>query len=222
MGVGAVFVSTLALTRLPEPGENPETQPELLAATLQTIVSFVVLGSILIHGLSIPFFSFGKKVHSRTISLSRTWTSRNAENAPDWVLWTRRVPSTPRVELQDGLAAQSQVDLEMGTHRTGKARDGSESQDPKGDSGLGAATISQDRAAASPHEPLGEASMGLEEFGQYMRSRRLFDGDLASGSGSGQTNDRGSVSASAAASGTATPNQEQIGPARTVHFPPAQ
>ncbi|KZT26788.1 hypothetical protein NEOLEDRAFT_1131824 [Neolentinus lepideus HHB14362 ss-1] len=178
MGVGAVFVSTLALTRLPEPGENPETQPELLAATLQTIVSFVVLGSILIHGLSIPFFSFGKKVHSRTISLSRTWTSRNAENAPDWVLWTRRVPSTPRVELQDGLAAQSQVALEIGTHGTGKVRDGSEtiqSQDPVGDNGLGAATISQDRAAASPHEPLGEASMGLEESGQYM-SRRLFDG----------------------------------------------
>ncbi|KZT26781.1 hypothetical protein NEOLEDRAFT_1131816 [Neolentinus lepideus HHB14362 ss-1] len=177
MGVGAVFVSTLAFTRLPEPGETPETQPELLAATLQTIVSFVVLGSILI-----------------------------------------------RVELQDGLAA-SQVDLEMGTRRTGMARDGSEtiqSQDPMGDGSLGAATISQDRAAASPHEPLGEASMELEEFGQYMRNRRLFGGDLASGSGSGQTNDRGSVSASAAASGTATSNPEQIGPVRTVHFPPVQ
>ncbi|EPQ57501.1 Sodium/hydrogen exchanger, partial [Gloeophyllum trabeum ATCC 11539] len=86
MGVGAVFVSTLALTRLPEPSNPPQGQRELLAATLQTIVSFVVLGSILIHGLSIPFFSFGRKVHSRTVSLSQTWTARNADGAPDWVL----------------------------------------------------------------------------------------------------------------------------------------
>jgi sodium/hydrogen antiporter len=49
MGVGAVFISTLALTRLPEPHDPPQNQQELLAATLQPIVSFVVLGSILIR-----------------------------------------------------------------------------------------------------------------------------------------------------------------------------
>ncbi|KAK0216840.1 Cation/H+ exchanger [Armillaria fumosa] len=68
MGVGAIFVSTLALTRLPEPQYPPQNQQELLAATLQPIVSFVVLGSIIIHGLSIPFFSFGRKF-SRTSTL---------------------------------------------------------------------------------------------------------------------------------------------------------
>jgi len=91
MGVGAVFVSTLALTRLPTPHYPPENQAELLAATIQPIVSFVVLGSVLIHGLSIPSFSFGKRLHSRTVSLSRTWTSRQT-NGPDWLLWARRAP----------------------------------------------------------------------------------------------------------------------------------
>lgn len=49
MGVGAVFISSLALTRLPVPHDPPQDQKELLAATLQPIVSFVVLGSIIIR-----------------------------------------------------------------------------------------------------------------------------------------------------------------------------
>ncbi|KAG2345600.1 Sodium/hydrogen exchanger [Suillus weaverae] len=72
MGVSAVFVSTLALTRLPTPENPPADQAQYLAATIQPIVSFVVLGSIIIHGLSIPFFNVGLVAHSRTISLSKT------------------------------------------------------------------------------------------------------------------------------------------------------
>ncbi|KAI0093490.1 Sodium/hydrogen exchanger [Irpex rosettiformis] len=49
MGVGAVFVSTLALNRLPKPNSPPQNQQEYLAASLQIIVSFIVLGSILIR-----------------------------------------------------------------------------------------------------------------------------------------------------------------------------
>lgn len=49
MGVGAVFISTLAVSQLPVPHSPPENQQELLAATLQPIVSFVVLGSIIIR-----------------------------------------------------------------------------------------------------------------------------------------------------------------------------
>lgn len=51
MGVGAVFISTLALSRLPVPHDPPQDQQEMLAATLQPIVSFIVLGSILIRKL---------------------------------------------------------------------------------------------------------------------------------------------------------------------------
>ena len=54
MGVGAIFVSTLAVTELPTPQSPPQNQAELLAATLQTIVSFIVLGSIIIRA-SAPY-----------------------------------------------------------------------------------------------------------------------------------------------------------------------
>lgn len=49
MGVSAVFVSALALTRLPTPEHPPANQAQYLAATIQPIVSFVVLGSIIIR-----------------------------------------------------------------------------------------------------------------------------------------------------------------------------
>lgn len=74
MGVGAVFVSTLALHKLPSPKYPPETQQDYLALMLQPIVAFVVLVSIFIcmsfypghttffhrgsaDGLSIPFLN---------------------------------------------------------------------------------------------------------------------------------------------------------------------
>ncbi|KAK7460476.1 hypothetical protein VKT23_009197 [Stygiomarasmius scandens] len=55
MGVGAIFVSTLAVIRLPEPNYPPQTQTEIIASVLQPIVSFVVLGSIIIRKSMIPF-----------------------------------------------------------------------------------------------------------------------------------------------------------------------
>ncbi|KAL0067182.1 hypothetical protein AAF712_005752 [Marasmius tenuissimus] len=69
MGVGAVFVSSLALTKLPKPQDPPQSQAEVLAATIQPIVSFVVLGSILFHGLSVVILSLtlGWRSRSRTL-----------------------------------------------------------------------------------------------------------------------------------------------------------
>jgi sodium/hydrogen antiporter len=49
MGVGAIFISTLALKQLPAPHSPPETQQELLAATMQPIICFIVLCSIIIR-----------------------------------------------------------------------------------------------------------------------------------------------------------------------------
>ncbi|KAJ7086783.1 Sodium/hydrogen exchanger family-domain-containing protein [Mycena belliarum] len=90
MGVGAVFVSTLALSRLPIPQDPPANQEELLAAMLQPLVAFVVLGSIVIHGLSIPFFSLGGNFHTRTRSMMATLT-RN--DGADWLASLRRGPA---------------------------------------------------------------------------------------------------------------------------------
>ena len=49
MGVGAIFVSTLALSELKVPHDPPQDQEEFLAATLQIIVSFIVLCSIILR-----------------------------------------------------------------------------------------------------------------------------------------------------------------------------
>ncbi|KAI6026254.1 Sodium/hydrogen exchanger family-domain-containing protein [Pisolithus microcarpus] len=111
MGVSAVFVSALALTRLPTPENPPADQQQRLAAMIQPIVSFVVLGSIVIHGLSIPFFNLGRGMHSRTTSLSLTWTWTNRPT-PDWVLWARRAdPATATPSATNTVVA----DVERGT-----------------------------------------------------------------------------------------------------------
>ncbi|KAG9111906.1 hypothetical protein FRC07_008014, partial [Ceratobasidium sp. 392] len=46
MGVGAIFISMLALTELPVPRGHVDDQVDCVVASIQPIVSFVVLGSI--------------------------------------------------------------------------------------------------------------------------------------------------------------------------------
>jgi hypothetical protein len=82
---GAIFTSTLAAEALPHPQPPPANQAERLAALIQPVVAFVVLCSILIHGLSIPFFSLGRRV----TTVTRTWSRQ--PSLPDWALHTRRV-----------------------------------------------------------------------------------------------------------------------------------
>ncbi|KLO18386.1 hypothetical protein SCHPADRAFT_925181 [Schizopora paradoxa] len=98
MGVGAIFISTLAITHLSqwEDSDNPTSEEQRLAAMLHPIVSFVVLCSILTHGLSIPVYWFGRKAAARTLTFTLSRSRTQAEPAqPDWLLWERR---TPRVE----------------------------------------------------------------------------------------------------------------------------
>jgi hypothetical protein len=137
MGVGAVFISTLALKRLPTPHDPPQNQQELLATVLQPITAFVVLGSILVRksirsifhpprsdlqlypdGLSIPFFSFGRQVHSRTVSLSATLTTRSRGEPPDWLLWARRSATIPKEP--EASTVVSDVDVERLAAETAK------------------------------------------------------------------------------------------------------
>ncbi|TFY77236.1 hypothetical protein EWM64_g6773 [Hericium alpestre] len=106
MGVGAVFISTLAISRLETPEDPPQNQQQLLAATLQPIVAFIVLCSIIIHGLSIPFFSLSREVGSRMLSLSRTRTlTLRGPDVPDWLFGSRRPPAlttTPAPDVEHG------------------------------------------------------------------------------------------------------------------------
>lgn len=128
-------MSALALTRLPTPEDPPANQAQYLAAVIQPIVSFIVLGSIIVRkychgsvlvfvanlqgictdGLSIPFFNMGRGVHSHTVSLTMTWTSRNRATVPDWVLWARRAPDVVESAVDE--------DVEQGSTRTPKDTD---------------------------------------------------------------------------------------------------
>ncbi|CUA67859.1 Na(+)/H(+) antiporter [Saccharomyces cerevisiae S288c] [Rhizoctonia solani] len=70
MGVGAIFISMLALTEL-SPSGQAENQIDRVTASIQPIVSFIVLGSIFIHGISIPFFSLSTWLHTTYIKARR-------------------------------------------------------------------------------------------------------------------------------------------------------
>ncbi|KAI5123971.1 hypothetical protein M0805_006383 [Coniferiporia weirii] len=165
MGVGAIFVSTLALTELPEPNDPPGNQNELLAATIHPIVSFVVLCSILVHGLSIPAFWFGRKAHSRTMSLTATWTrtltSRGGINQPDWLLSARRAPA-PFSSVTGMGPLTSTADLERNVNHSKSA-----SQSPNVN-GLAHGDVEDPQGIQFP-ENLGILPEGLPEA-SYMRS----------------------------------------------------
>lgn len=63
-----------------------------------------------LDGFSIPFFSVSRTLHSRTVSVTRTWTSRQ-NTAPDWLLWARRTPGPDA----SGANSISHTDVERGT-----------------------------------------------------------------------------------------------------------
>ncbi|KAJ2915913.1 hypothetical protein MD484_g4528, partial [Candolleomyces efflorescens] len=116
IGVGAVFISTLATEVIHRAHKTPENssnyeQIEMLAETIQPIVAFMVLCSITIHGLSIPSFSLGRRVHS----VHRTW-SRHATAAsgggglPEWAISTRHVERG-----DEKIVVNRDIDLERGS-----------------------------------------------------------------------------------------------------------
>lgn len=114
--IGAVFISTLAIEvihRAHKTRENAENyeQIEMLVNTIQPIVAFMVLCSITIHGLSIPSFSLGRRVHSvhRTWSRHATMTSTGAVMQPEWAGQLRVVKPGEKIEIN-----RDDADLEKG------------------------------------------------------------------------------------------------------------
>ncbi|KAG6856428.1 hypothetical protein H0H87_004554 [Tephrocybe sp. NHM501043] len=105
IGIGAVFISTLANEVIHKDDRLHSEQINLLADTIQPIVAFMVLCSIVLHGLSIPSFSLGRRVHSVSRSVSRTW-SRHAP--PDWT------NQAPLVERGADLPINRDSDMERG------------------------------------------------------------------------------------------------------------
>ena len=101
---------------------------DLLALTIQPVIYFMVLVSVIVHGLSIPFFSLGRRVHS----ISRTWTSQSGTGPePSWLSRVRRVGDPRDVEINHddsespppGEKTETQDSSETAYARTDTGRD---------------------------------------------------------------------------------------------------
>ncbi|KAJ3576427.1 hypothetical protein NP233_g440 [Leucocoprinus birnbaumii] len=101
MGVGAIFISTLAVHRLPDPQSPPQSQADILAISLHPVVGFVVFVSILVHGLSIPFFNVvqSQKIPLPTSLGSQAWTLPSSIQPLDWLFHIHRAPADPALPV---------------------------------------------------------------------------------------------------------------------------
>lgn len=114
MGVGAIFMCTYGRILLPEDVPTPPQTPnDVLTHTIQPIVFFFVLSSVIVHGFSIPFFAFGKLAH---VNLNRTLTTNISafpNSEPSWVNRVRRwnttftTPETPELDQEPGSVVQA-------------------------------------------------------------------------------------------------------------------
>ncbi|EJT49251.1 Na+/H+ exchanger AnNHA1 [Trichosporon asahii var. asahii CBS 2479] len=120
MGVGAIFIATLARHHIPEPVNDGDTsQVDLLQETIVPVVSMLVLASVLTHGLSIPFFMSGRRVHTLTYTWSRN-PSIATNNEPAWTTHARRIIPGQDVEINRD---EEEGDLGM-QHRMEKSSHG--------------------------------------------------------------------------------------------------
>ncbi|GAA5820293.1 hypothetical protein JCM10212_005861 [Sporobolomyces blumeae] len=154
MGVGAIFISTLAASKLPTPQIPPTDSIETLSLIVVPITYCIVLSSILVHGLTISFFTLGRRVHSRVQSFSRTLTAqstnsrfgnslsisgRNGANEPSWMSRVKRATRAEDIVInRDDDGDESPESLaEKGMTRQGSGESGSETVTGSGSSGEG-------------------------------------------------------------------------------------
>lgn len=139
-------------------------------------------------GFSVPFLSFGRKVHSRTISLSQTFTSRGSDGAvPDWLLWARRpgtaspntttfddveggrvipISETQQIsgDMRAGVSLIQEADIVgMNPARAGKESDGGHA---KSESEECPRTVSPDGVERERREAINEGTFVGPEFGE--------------------------------------------------------
>ncbi|WFD43260.1 hypothetical protein MPSI1_001921 [Malassezia psittaci] len=114
MGVGAIFMSTYGRLLLLQHVEYPpKTTNDYLAYTIQPVVFFLVLASVLIHGFTVPFFAFGRRAHvnlSRTLSIAPSYAFSMDE--PGWVTSLRRT-MTGAAHLDEEQEAQPEGQLSV-------------------------------------------------------------------------------------------------------------
>lgn len=151
MGVGAVFISTLAKHSIPEGAAEKDTeQVDLLRECIVPIVMFLVLTSIICResrsvqetdgqrfstlscdilltadGLSIPFFSLGRRVHSLTLTYTFSRNpSMDTRNEPAWTTHARRVVSGQDIVVnRDDDAEEGDLGVRQDSRRNDSPRE---------------------------------------------------------------------------------------------------
>lgn len=150
MGVGAIFISTLAASKLPTPQIPPTNNIEILSLICVPVTYCIVLSSILVHGLTISFFTLGRRVHSRVQSFSRTFTAqsgnsrfgttrsisgRDGANEPSWMSRVKRATRAEDIVINRDDDESPESLAEKGITRQGSDEDGSETVGGSGSSG---------------------------------------------------------------------------------------
>lgn len=129
IGVGAIFIATLARTRLPEEvASPPETSNDILALTVQPIIFFFVLCSIIIHGLTIPFFAFSKRATTMTRTWSRNPSFMDRDNEPSWVNKFRRNKTGESIAGEEGNMTEIERVLNAQLGKIGRGAIGGEAE----------------------------------------------------------------------------------------------
>jgi NhaP-type Na+/H+ or K+/H+ antiporter len=184
IGIGAIFISTLASEfLLRHSAGNPSTtadqqhQLELVSQMMQPIVAFMVVCSIAIHGLSIPGFSLGRRVHS----VSRTWSRRDTTGsrvgAPDWTNQARLVTRPEDVvinrDLERGEEGRGRVALEKTSTRTFNIGDDGQ----KDDDSLKSVAITEERTIPAAQRDQDDWRNQFPPDGRHNQTREWIEGD---------------------------------------------
>lgn len=100
MGVGAIFMCTYARLMLPENAPYPPLHTnDTLVHTIQPIVFFFVLTSVIVHGFTVPFFAFGQRAHKNITRTLTTYATMATTDEPGWLSSVRRIPYGTNADL---------------------------------------------------------------------------------------------------------------------------
>jgi len=153
MGVGAIFIGTLAVSSLPAAGTvvdpHHAEQVERIRVVLIPIVSFLVLSSVITRrvslvlltltssdGMSIPFFSLGRRVHSITYTWSRNPSmDTRRDDEPAWTTHARRIQPGQKIVInRDEDPEEGDLGMRMGEKAVNSEQPSSPVEDESGGS----------------------------------------------------------------------------------------
>ncbi|KAF7728838.1 hypothetical protein EC973_005464 [Apophysomyces ossiformis] len=107
IGVGAIFYYTVAIENLPEDGPDAHARE-----VVRPIIYFMVLASVVAHGITIPLFYIGTFA-------SRTWTRTSISSTGNAVLRLPKIQiakENSKSNMQTGLSLRTSTDINHLSH----------------------------------------------------------------------------------------------------------